>query len=89
MANTCANLLKLWPALRRFIDHPGVTPINNAANQARRSIVLKRKISVPTRSRRGDDRWSVDTGPDLAACIWLISTGVPKTLDLPKLTATD
>ena len=54
-ANTCANLLKLWPALWAFITHPGVAPTNNAAEQALRGIVLKRKISGPTRSRRGDE----------------------------------
>ena len=54
-ANTCANLLKLWPALWGFITHPGVEPTNNAAEQALRGIVLKRKISGPTRSRRGDE----------------------------------
>ena len=53
-ANTCANLIKLWPALWGFIEHPGVEPTNNAAEQALRSIVLKRKISGPTRSLRGD-----------------------------------
>ena len=54
-ANTCTNLLKLWPALWGFITHPGVEPTNNAAEQALRTIVLKRKISGPTRSRRGDE----------------------------------
>ena len=54
-ANTCANLLKVWPALWGFIAHPGVEPTNNAAEQALRSIALKRKISGPTRSRRGDE----------------------------------
>ena len=54
-AKTCANLLKLWPALWGFIDHPGVEPTNNAAEQALRTLVLKRKISGPTRSRRGDE----------------------------------
>ncbi len=54
-AKTCANLIKLWPALWGFITHPGVEPTNNAAEQALRAIVLKRKISGPTRSRRGDD----------------------------------
>ncbi len=53
-ANTCANLLKLWPALWGFLSHPSVEPTNNAAEQALRSIVLKRKISGPSRSRRGD-----------------------------------
>ena len=32
-----------------------LTPTNNAAEQALRSIVLKRKISGPTRSLRGDE----------------------------------
>jgi transposase len=54
-ANTCANVLKLWPALWGFLTHPGVQPTNNAAEQALRGIVLKRKISGPTRSRRGDE----------------------------------
>ena len=54
-ANTCANLLKVWPALWGFVTHPGVEPTNNAAEQALRAIVLKRKISGPTRSRRGDE----------------------------------
>lgn len=58
-ANTCANLLKLWPALWGFlwgfITHPGVEPTNNATEQALRGIVFKRKISAPTRSRRGDE----------------------------------
>jgi transposase len=54
-ANTCANVLKLWPALWRFIDHTAVEPTNNAAEQALRAIVLKRKISGPSRSRRGEE----------------------------------
>lgn len=54
-ANTCTNLLKLWPAMWIFVDRPEVEPTNNTAEQALRGIVLKRKISGPTRSRRGDD----------------------------------
>ena len=54
-ARTCANVLKLWPALWAFLDDPAVPPTNNDAERALRSIVLKRKISGPTRSRRGDD----------------------------------
>jgi transposase len=53
-ANTCANILKLWPALWTFTTNPNLVPTNNAAEQALRSIVLKRKISGPTRSLRGD-----------------------------------
>ena len=53
-ANTCANILKLWPALWTFTSNDKLVPTNNAAEQALRSIVLKRKISGPTRSLRGD-----------------------------------
>lgn len=53
-ARTCANLLKLWPALWTFTTNPALAPTNNAAEQALRSLVLKRKISGPTRSLRGD-----------------------------------
>lgn len=53
-ANTCANIIKLWPALWNFTTNTALVPTNNAAEQALRSIVLKRKISGPTRSLRGD-----------------------------------
>ena len=53
-ANTCANILKLWPALWTFTTNTALAPTNNAAEQALRSLVLKRKISGPTRSLRGD-----------------------------------
>lgn len=52
---TCQNLLKLWPALWGFVSNPGVPPTNNEAERSIRSIVLKRKIAGPTRSRRGDE----------------------------------
>lgn len=54
-ANTCANLLKLWPALWNFLGSAAVPPTNNDAERALRALVLKRKISGPTRSRRGDE----------------------------------
>jgi transposase len=54
-AATCANLLALWPAPWGFLTHPGVEPTNDAAEQALRAIVVKRKISGLTRSRRGDE----------------------------------
>lgn len=53
-ANTCTNILKLWPALWSFTTNDVLVPTNNAAEQALRSLVLKRKISGPTRSLRGD-----------------------------------
>ena len=53
-AKTCANILKLWPALWSFTTNAALEPTNNAAEQALRSLVLKRKISGPTRSLRGD-----------------------------------
>ena len=52
---TCQNLLKLWPALWSFVGNPTVPPTNNDAERAIRGIVLKRKISGPTRSKRGDE----------------------------------
>ena len=54
-AATCANLLKLWPALWTFLHQPQVPPTNNDAERALRPLVLKRKVSGPTRSRRGDE----------------------------------
>ena len=54
-AKTCANLLKLCSALWTFLADPAVPPTNNEAERALRALVLKRKISGPTRSRRGDE----------------------------------
>jgi len=54
-AATCTNLLALWPALWAFLRRPGIEPTNNAAEQALRTLVLKRKISGLTRSRRGEE----------------------------------
>ena len=54
-AKTCANLLKLYPALWTFLEDAAVAPTNNEAERALRALVLKRKISGPTRSRRGDE----------------------------------
>lgn len=52
-ANTCANLLKMWPAMWTFLDNPLVPPTNNAAERALRDYVIKRKLSYCTRSKRG------------------------------------
>lgn len=52
-ANTCRNLLNLWPALWHFLKDPAVPPTNNLAERALRGIVLRRKISYLTRSGRG------------------------------------
>jgi len=54
-ANTCANLLKLSPALWTFLSNPDVPPSTNSSEQDIRALVLKRKISGPARSRRGDE----------------------------------
>ena len=54
-AATCGQLLKTWAALWTFLRRKDVAPTNNDAERALRPIVLKRKISGPTRSRRGDD----------------------------------
>ena len=52
-ANTCANLMKMWPALWTFLQNPLVPPTNNAAERALRDYVVKRKLSYCTRSKRG------------------------------------
>lgn len=56
-ANTCANLIKVWDALWTFTRNALVDPTNNAAEQALRPLVLKRKISYCTRSGRGMRFW--------------------------------
>jgi transposase len=53
-AATCANVLKLESALWTFLGDPAVPPTNNEAERSLRTLVPKRKISGPTRSRRGD-----------------------------------
>ena len=53
-AATCAQLLKSWTSLWTFLHRADVAPTNNDAERALRAIVVKRKISGPTRSRRGD-----------------------------------
>jgi transposase len=54
-ANTCANLIKMWPALWTFLHNPLVPPTNNAAERLLRDYVIKRKLSYCTRSKRGMD----------------------------------
>ena len=53
-AGTCTQLLKSWTSLWTFLRRADVAPTNNDAERALRAIVVKRKISGPTRSRRGD-----------------------------------
>ena len=43
----------LWPALWTFVRHPDVPPTNNLVERAIRSLVLRRKISYVTCSKRG------------------------------------
>ena len=52
-ANTCERLLKLEPALWTFTLNEAVEPTNNAAEQALRPAVIKRKLSFGTRSKAG------------------------------------
>jgi len=47
------SLLKLWPAVFRFIDVEGLEPTNNFAEQAVRPSVILRKLSQGTRSDMG------------------------------------
>jgi transposase len=50
------NLLKAWPALWTFADHPGVEPTNNHAERALRGAVIYRKLSLGTQSPDGETR---------------------------------
>ena len=54
-AATCGQLLRAWPSLWTFLRRTDVAPTNNDAERALRAVVLKRKISGPSRSRRGED----------------------------------
>ena len=54
MAQAIGYSLNHWQALVRFVDDGHIEMDNNAAERALRPLVLKRKISGPTRSRRGD-----------------------------------
>jgi transposase len=50
------NLLKIWPALWTFADHPGVQPTNNHAERALRGAVIYRKLSLGSQSQTGERR---------------------------------
>ena len=50
---TCANLLKLEPALWTFVDHVRIEPTNNAAERPLRRGVLWRKHCFGTQSKQG------------------------------------
>lgn len=52
-AQTCANILKIAPALWSFVEHEGIEPTNNAAERALRRGVLWRKRSFGSQSDRG------------------------------------
>jgi transposase len=47
------NLIKVWPALWAFVEHPGVEPTNNRAERGLRHAVIYRKLSQGSRSERG------------------------------------
>lgn len=49
----CRELLAVWPALWTFVLAEGVEPTNNAAEQALRPAVLRRKGSFGTHSDGG------------------------------------
>jgi len=98
-AATCKNLLKTLPSLWTFLHDARVQPTNNDAERALRQLVLKRKISGPTRSRRGDEfiarGFSVHEtcrrqGRDLwdfmhqAVTAWIDKTAAPSLMPQPE-----
>jgi transposase len=52
-ANTCAEMIKVWPAFWLFVERTGVQPTNNAAEHEVRHGVLWRKTSGGTHSELG------------------------------------
>jgi transposase len=50
------NVLKVWPALWTFANHPGVQPTNNHAERALRGAVIYRKLSLGSQSETGEQR---------------------------------
>jgi transposase len=50
------NVLKTWPALWTFADHPAVQPTNNHAERALRGAVIYRKLSLGSQSEHGEQR---------------------------------
>jgi transposase len=51
--NTCANILKIEPALWTFVTYEGIEPTNNAAERPLRRGVLWRKRCYGTQSQAG------------------------------------
>ena len=51
----------------RFITEPGIGPTNNLAEQAIRFVVIDRRITLGTRSQRGD-RWCERIWTVIASC---------------------
>ncbi len=49
-------LLKIWPALWTFANHPGVQPTNNHAERALRGTVIYRKLSLGSQCEQGEQR---------------------------------
>jgi transposase len=52
-ARTCAQILRVEPAIWTFAEHPGVEPTNNAAERAIRPAVLWRKVCLGAQSQAG------------------------------------
>jgi transposase len=54
LSGSCANILDHADALWTFVNHDGVEPTNNHAEQELRGFVLWRKCSFGTQSERGE-----------------------------------
>ncbi len=53
-SRTCKRLLKVKAALWTFVDHEGIEPTNNFAEQVIRLAVMWRRVSFGTQSERGN-----------------------------------
>lgn len=52
-ANTCENLISLFPSLWLFFETRGVSPTNNQAERQLRPLVISKKLTFGTQSDRG------------------------------------
>lgn len=51
----CRGILRTEPAMWTFVDLPGIEPTNNVAERAVRPVVIHRKTSLGSQSKRGSE----------------------------------
>ncbi len=62
-ANTCTNILKLWPALWTFTTHSALVPTNNATEQTQRASCSSARSPGPRAHCAATNSWPRLHGP--------------------------